>query len=548
MSWKTFLADSASVNKSSYIKRSLLAGVILAGAWLYGEGQNVFSQKIAAQPTTQTQTSPTRPAIDRSEDIALLNSIPDEAVLAYVSFADGGISDDTGRMMTSLLTTASMVGLFSANQQILADVVAAGVTVSKFPHAIFMLDAQAKKLGPGSFTLASLKVGVVVRAKQEAHGKFLAFIKQTLDHYFTADDAKLSWIGEGELKHQKLDSAKFPVWCCWEWGAIGETFIFTVGPGAYEKVAHTLRTKENTLQDKALMQLADQDDDDIERRMFFAFGDFEALGQKLRPTMGDSYDDILASFAATEVDRALLSAGFTQRAFISKIFLDREGTYQRGYLTVDFPKDDWRAQAVPPQATSYGVAYSDIPRAIHYGVDTYLASRNPIKREKLIRNYNKIAEEADMGNAMETVFGHMGPMVIIHDWPKHPLNLPIGKTMLIETDSDPGLPARFDKAMTTWQSMLKALNSNGKDEPQVTDLSKNPSVWESMFNLQLDRTPEGIWFVHVGPLVLLAGGMSDHFLVLSYAVPAVQANLNYLKNVKPDKTSPPVLESIIPER
>jgi hypothetical protein len=528
MSWKTFLVDFASANKAACIKRMLLAMTIGVAGWLYAENGNPLSSKSLAQPAiSQIATAQTRPAANRSEDLKLIRSIPGEAVLSYATFGGGGISDETGRMMTSLLTTASMAGLFSANQQILADVMAAIMTVSKYPSAIFMLDAEAREIGIGSFTLNSLQAGMIVRADQEVHGKFLEFIKQTLDHYFTADDAKLTWTGEGELKHQKLESAKFPAWCCWEWGAVGDTFIFSVGPGAYEKIAGTVRTQKGSLYDGVLIQMADQDDADIQKRMFFAYGDFEKLGEKLRPVMGQSYDKILAAFAASDVDRSLLSAGFTDRAFISKIFLDRHGIYLRGYLTGDFPPGDRRARAVPPEATSYGVSYSDIPRAIQYGVDTYLASRNPVKRQKLINNYNKIAEEAGMGDAMKTVFAHMGPMVIIHDWPKHPLNLPIGKTMLIETDGDAGLKDRFDKAMTTWQAMLRALNGEDKATTQKA------SAIESMFNVQLDRSPSGIWFVHIGPIVLIAGGLDDHYLVLSYAVPAVQANLNYLKTISP---------------
>ncbi|NLE30340.1 MAG: hypothetical protein GX629_11795 [Phycisphaerae bacterium] len=531
MSLKIFLADFASANKTSYIKRVFLTILLIAGGVVYFEYKDCFSQKVSAGPTIETLTkTSTQAARNRREDKKLIETIPGDTVLAYLSFAEGGISDETGRMMTTLLTTASMAGLFSANQQILADVVSAGMTLSKYPHGVFLLDTRAKKLDVGSFTLESMQMGVVVRADRKDHGTFLSFIKQTLDHYFTADDAKLSWIGEGESRHQKLESPKFPVWCCWEWGSVDDTFIFTVGPGAYEKVFRTVRTRSDTLGEAVLMQLADEDDEDIERRMFFAYGDFEMLGDQLRPVMGNFYDKILESFAAGDVDRALLSAGFTGRAFISKIFLDRMGLYQRGYLTGDFPKGDWRARAVPPDATSYGVSYSEIPTAIRYAVDTYLASRNPEKREKLSRNYQKIAEEAGVGDVMEDVFSHMGPMVIIHDWPKHPLNLPIGKTMLVETDGSPGLKVRFDKAMQTWRTMLNALNGNDKDPPKDEIRVKESSVWESMFNLQLDRTPDGVWFVHIGPVVLLAGGMSDHFLVLSYAVPAVQANLNFLKN------------------
>jgi hypothetical protein len=520
---KIYSAVFASANNHAYALRTILAATVVFGGWFWSTQPNSTRTQTFAQTTVP---APTQPAPDRKADIELLRTIPQSATLAYVSFADGGLDENNGRLMTTLLTTASMTGLFNADQQILADVISAAVTIGKYPHAVFLLDAGAKKLGPGSYTLDHLSMGVVVKADAQAHGKFLAFIKQTLDHYFTADNAKLSWTGEDKLRRQKLNSPNFPDWCYWEWGNIGDTFIFTVGRGAYETVAKTVLTPDQTLNSRTLVQLAHDNDDDIDRRMLFAYADFDGLGRKIRPVMGSDYDNILRSFSAGDIDRTLISAGFTDRAFLSKIYVNRPGLYQVGHLTGDFFTGDWRAKAVPPQATSYGVSVSEVPHAIQYVVDTYLASRNPAAREKLIRNYIELAEKAGLGNTLETVFAHIGPMVITHDWPKHPMGIPLAKTMLIEHDRDPNLKTNWDKTMGTWRQMLRLLN--GKDEKDP-----NPSAWESLFNLQLDRTDDGIWFVHVGPLVLVAAGLDDNFLVLSYAVPAVQANLNHLKTVRP---------------
>jgi hypothetical protein len=518
-------AISASANKRAVFLRAILAALLIFGAWVYSKTceRDMRSQAVAQTSTTAATT--TRPLPDRKADIELLQNIPQSAVLAYVSFSNGGLDETNGRLLTSLLTTASLTGVFNANQQILADAVSGVVLIGKYPHAIFLLNAAAKKLGTGSYTLDGLSVGVVVRADEEAREKFLAFIKQTLDHYFTADNASLVWAGEGKLRHQKLSSDIFPEWCCCEWGTVNETFIFTIGPRAYETVARTILTRKKTLNDETMIQLANEHDNDIDRRMFFAYGDFEGLGGQLRPTMGYDYDKILRACATENTNKVLLSAGFTDRAFISKLYVYRGGVYQLGLLTGDFSPGDWRARAVPPQAGSYGVSYSIVTDAVRYVVDTYLASRNPVLREKLIQNYNRLAGEAGNDDVLKTVFAHMGPMVIIHDWPKHPLGVPLAKTMLVEHDGDSNLRANWEKTMTTWQAMLKQLNN-------PSEKGKFSSAWESLFNLQLDRTDSGIWFVHLGPLVLVAAGLDDNFLVLSYAVPAVQANMNYLKTVK----------------
>jgi hypothetical protein len=506
------------------LMRTVLVLCLILLAWVYSrQGETDKGMQAVAQ--TDTRVTSTRPNPNRKADVELLQNIPQSAVLAYVSFSGGGLDETNGRMLTSLLTTVSLTGVFNANQQILADAVSGGVLIGKYPHAIFLLNAAARKLGPGSYTLDGLSVGAIVRADEEARGRFLAFIKQTLDHYFTADNAHLVWVGEGKLRHQKLSSEIFPEWCCWEWGTVNETFIFSIGPGAYDTVANTILSGKKTLGDETMIRLANEHDNDIDRRMCFAYADFNELGRQLRPTMGYDFDKVLQACTMEKTDQFLLSAGFTDRAFISKIYVYRDEVYQMGLLTGDFSRDDWRAKAVPPQASSYGVSYSVVTDAVRYVVDTYLASRNPELQDKLVRNYKRLAAEAGNDDVMNTVFAHMGPMVIIHDWPKHPLGVPIAKTMLIEHDRDPNLKANWQKTMTTWQAMLKQLNDPGEK-------GKFSSAFESLFNVQLDRTESGIWFVHLGPLVLVAAGLDDNFLVLSYAVPAVQANMNYLKTVK----------------
>jgi hypothetical protein len=527
---KIYSADSASANKyanhKSFAARSLLTIIIILGV-------NVAIAQ-TSKPTA------TRPAIkqhkpDRTSNIELLSAIPKSVKLAYVSFADGGLDENNGKLMTTLLATASMTGLLSANQQIIADSISAAVTIGDVPHAIFLLDTSVTKLGPGSYTLGHLNLGLVIKANQQTQGKYLAFIKQTLDHYFTADNAKLAWTGKNKLRRQQLTFTDQPDWCCCEWGNINDTFIFSLGPNAYETIAKTVLKQSHTFNSQTLIKFASDYDTDIEKRMLFLYADFDKLAKDLRPAMGSDYDDIFQSFADPNIDSVLISAGFTNRAFISKIYQGCDENYQLGYLTGDFLKGDWRAKAVPQAATSYGVSESIIPQAISYVVDTYLASKNPKSREKLIRNYNRLAKNAELGNVLETLFPHFGPMVITHDWPKHPMGLSIAKTMLIEHDQTPNLKADWDKTMRTWSQMLRLINSDSCDENNDKEAKK--SAFESFFNLQLDRTPDGIWFVHVGPLVIIAAGLDDNFLVLSYAIPAVQANLCHLKTVKPIATT-----------
>jgi hypothetical protein len=512
MCLKTFSQNSASENKPQTSKCKTLFFLplcILIGAFCgvpYSD----------ASPTT-TQSQP-------AHSLALLKSIPDNPIAAYVSYTNTGLNPATGQVLTSLLTTASLAGLFNANQQILVDIVSSLVAIGKFPHAVFLLEARCKKLGEGSFSLAGLTLGTVVHAPPDEHGKLLALLKQTIDHYFTADDARIAWVGAGPLRRQKLDSPKFPNWCCWEWGSVGPVFVFTVGPGAYDTVVNTILEKHPALFDNSLIQISKDVDTDFDYRFMTVYLNLTALSRNLRPVMKDSLDPVIESFGAVGIDQFLYSAGFAKKAYLSKTFTARGEKVSIGYLTADFPPGDPRARAVPPRAGSYGVGFTDLSKAVSYLTDTYLASRNPIRREKLIANYQTFSAEAGLGNLKEFLLAHFGPaaMVIVHDWPKHPFNLPIGKTLIIQHDRSPDFLPTTHKILATWQRMLRAMGETGKKE-------KFTSAWETLFDLQLDQTPDGVWFLHLGPFVFLAAGLDDNFLVLSYSVPAVQLNLQHLK-------------------
>lgn len=541
---KTYSPISASENSRRLspirdpLRKCLVAGALLC---IFAS----LSLGVNSPPPIQNPKSKIRiPSSLPADSLSIFKTIPADAVVAYAGFGNATVDAGTGQMITSLLATASMTGLLNANQQILADIVSGIVAVGKFPHAVFLLDVRAKKLAPGSFTLDGLSLGVTVEAPEKDQPELLALLKRTLDHYFTAENAKIAWIGEGPARRQKLDAKSFPHWCCWEWGSVGNTFIFAVGPGAYDRILDTLRpktakTEAESLHTNVLIELSKTHDADLDRRFVMVYLNVSALTDGLRPVMEDTYDQVLASFSATRLDQFLYSAGFTKRAYISKVYTTHtdDDKAMVGLLTGDFAPGDPRARAVPPPATTYGIGYTDISKAIGYIVDTYLASRNATYHAKLTRNYARLAREAGLGDVHEILFSHFGnqAMVIVHDWPRHPLGLPYAKTLLIQHDHTPGFKDTWNKVLGTWQMMIRSM-ARPENDPRKSD--NKTSAWETLFDLQLDRTADDVWFLHVGPLVLLAAGMDDNFLVLSYSIPAVQANLQYLKATFPAASRP----------
>ncbi len=455
----------------------------------------------------------------------LLKSVPIDVAGCYLSAGDQSSEVHSATMISTLLTAASLTGVFSSNQQMIADIAASMVEVGKYPHAIFLQKINSRKLGKGSFALGSFSGGIIIRADKASHSGLLSLLKQIIDHYFTATNTRITWVGKGKFRHQKLTSQNLPEWASWEWISLDKRFIFTIGKGVFDKVISTMQNRQSSLDSLYLYKLAEEHDSDIDRPWIMIYANITKFREHLEPVMGQHFDDVLRAFEAQNLRQWLFTSGFTGRAFISKVYLRWPKKIEMGYLTSKLPPGDKLARVIPPQATSYGVSSTDFSMGVDYLVNTYLESKNPKKREKLVQNYHKVMKRAGLENVHEMLFRHLGPRVIIHDWPKHPLNWPFAKTIVIEHDRDASLGKNWQKILPVWQELLAKITHSDR-------LKKTHISLSGLLRLQIDKTKDNIWFLHIGPLVLASAGLDDRFLVISHSVPAVRANLQYLKSIE----------------
>ncbi len=509
MYWKIYSASFVSGNRFRKFFIILLAG--LTGCFglclLFAASENKEIRSTSA------------------DDKKILRAIPKDCVGAYVSFQSSIGEQKTFRMLASLISAAGVSGAFDANQQIIADIAFVTIELTKYPHAIFVQNISAKQVGErDSFMLAGFSGGIIIRARKETHTEFLALLKKIIDHYFTSADARITWVGQGKYRHQKLTARELPAWASWEWISLDDYFLFTIGEGVFGRAVEAIEGKSRCFDENCLVRLADEYDGDISERILLGYVDVARLREMLNPVMKETLANVLRGLGASELRGWLFSSGFTGRAFISKIYLEWPKGSEMGYLTnMIFPSNPLY-KAIPPQASSYGVSYIDVSEGMNSIVSTYLQSRNSKRREKLIRNYNKIMKRAGLSDVDKLIFRHLGPVMIIHDWPSHPLGWPFAKTFIIQHDRSRELADNWNKVLPAWRALMRKLSRNERLKSAPIDLS-------DIFSLQLDCTEDGIWFVHVGPIVLAAAGLQDRFLVISHSPLAVRVNIRYLDSV-----------------
>jgi len=489
----------------------------------------------AQTTTTSPYTSPTRAGNE-----AILSAIPADALAVY-SCRPGPSDRTAGGGLAKLISVAGLLGLFGRDQQTLADTISVALELCKYPHAVILLDVSSKRLGEGSFALRSCAAALVVQCK-DGHGQLLALLDRILDHYFTRANAKISWVGSGAYRRQQLTANDLPQWCVWQWGKIGELFVFTVGRDAYDRIAARINTvtgpaRPDRLTDNLIIDLANQYDRDLEHRLWLVYFNVAGLDRKLRGVLGGYYDQILDAVQLRtgekdQVEQVVFSAGYRARAFISKLYLRWPDGIEMGYLTRAIDERNPLARRIPSQAGSYALAEADVSATVAWAVQSYLSIQNPARREEMTRNFNTVAKNAGLANVYGELFDHMGPTILVHDWPRHPLNWPFAKTIIIRHDGGEAVKKNWARSLAVWQTLLDLMNNGGMGD------DKRKTWTDTLLSFQLDKTGDNIAFLHVGPVVLAAGAMTDDCVLLSWSPAAVRVNLAELKSLRARTSRP----------
>ena len=100
---------------------------------------------------------------------------------------------------------------------------------------------------------------------------------------------------------------------------------------------------------------------------------------------------------------------------------------------------------------------------------------------------------------------------MLHNYPRHPLHLPLAFTTLIEIEQDP------DRVHTTLEKLCEAWRDG---------MDKIGSEQDRPLTARLERDDDGIWFVQIGPVAGLAWIFTDHYIVTSWSPKALRDYLD----------------------
>ena len=451
----------------------------------------------------------------------LLEIVPEDAIAAVlldgVAAADGtGASATAERLAGVLLRHTRELGLLhqvDAVVGVVADAVSLHPQLAKYPRAVVLGDMRVKRLASGGFRLAGLGGGLVIVTGEE-HAEVAKHVQALLNIYADSDAATLSSRQDYAATVHRLVDRRLPDWAVIEWGAVGDCYVIALGEGSFGRLAATASGRAGSLGAVAWVRGAHQTCRGHLARWEW-YVDVRAGLDRLSVVMAELPGKVLEGLWLGDVSRGLWTVGPDCRAVDAACLLDLGGRDRYVQLTVTGAAAAEFDRVIPPEAKSAAVIRARPRELIPRACRSYLAARSPSTRHKLVAHWEAI--EARLGiNFADELLAKLGEHVIIHDYPKHPLRLPLLRTILIE------LRGPSDEVRASIDRLGRELSDYIAAADEVGGL------------LQLNRDADGVWYLQCG---LYGPGLAvtDRWIVVSYSPQAVRRNVEHLRTLSADK-------------
>ena len=443
----------------------------------------------------------------RTIPAALLRAVPQE-VKAAAFYAGRRESEarpgprSTLDLATFLVDRAQEFGLVSQlypTVRVWADGLAAAAAVMQHPHAVALLDIRATARADGGHRLAGLKAAVILHTRG-SNAEVEQRIQHLLSTYTNSKETEFSTRQTDEGPVFTVKDRRLPPWTVVTWGPLGDVYVIAVGEGAYGRVAEAVADPTRSLAAQPWFASAFPQASGP-NASFVAYVYFEALRDRADPSLARKIEQVQTALRLGGVDRGLWAFRYAGRALEARGVLRREGRDEPLAIAGKRLLDKVGPSVIPDEATRYAVIDCN-PRTLIHGIgEAYLASRSPAADQKSRRFWKDLETKCDVSFDRD-IFSHLGHTVVIHDYPKHPLRLPVARTLLVRIDGDAeALRRRIDHL----------LNCAGQQSPQAG-------------LLRLRQDADGVWYLQyglLGPAVVV----TDDWLMVSFSPAAVRQNL-----------------------
>ncbi len=431
---------------------------------------------------------------------------------------------DSQGFIQQLLVVAAQLHLLPPEARVAGDVAGTLPLLGRYPYAFALLDITGRPLPSGGHRLAQMQAAMIFDTGGD-HRALVQRIRQLLVTYTNSEVSRLEEIPlDGGTRYRLIDS-RLPPWTVIEWGPLGPYFVVSIGEGAWDRILATYRRKTLAVADDpwyigACLQTR------TPRAFIECLLAAARMRERLANVLAGGPNEVLRAIQADKLDRSILLVGFEGRAVTAGVVLNGDGRDHLIILSESIPAGDNAAEAVPPGARRYGFTRQPLDVWARGLRDAYLAIQGEPAATKLRGGWARLEEEYGF-SAERDLLAHLGVRMVVHDYPLHPLRIPLLWTYLIEIDgAEADVRRAVNGMMRAWQAAMAA------------KVAENP---ETGIAPQIRRTGDGIWFIHLG-LAGPAVAVTPRWIVIGFSPEAVRENLRLLRT---EPTSRPATTTAI---
>ncbi len=448
----------------------------------------------------------------------------------------GGTADN----LASWLITLKGMGVIPRDGRLAADIIGSVPVLWRRPHAMVLLDISSREMSKDVYRLEQMQAALVV-ASQGIEVAIDRRLRDLLATYTDKDNGKIDERTLDGVSIHRLKDQRLPDWAVLEWGQVDGYFVAGFGQGAFERMLEVMRARKPALADDAWFAEAHARVLGSESGLEL-YSDLGWLRNRLEQDTKDRPAAVLEALHLQQAERIIWTTGHDGRA-VRSLILGRTRAGENVFFRLSGRENAAPEVAadIPALASSYFVLRAPLGELARTLRRAYMESQSPGQRRAVHELWERLQQHYDF-NSETQLLDQLGDHFLIHDFPAHPLRLPLLWTLWIQIRGDEQAVAHaVDRMMTAWQDALAADDGLPAELPLRRSASSRPAPRpeprKPAFHLspRVRREPDGLWTLQLG-IINPAVGVGRHWMVISWSPDAVRANLRHL-GVSPASTS-----------